>query len=97
MGTGRLFVKDPQAPAVYTIGRLAILPEARGRGYGKALMAYLEREARRLGGRQVCLCAQTRAMGFYRKCGYRPMRLPPVEEEGIPHRYMKKSLLFRRK
>ena len=50
----------------YFIGRMAVLKEYRGRGYGSMVLAALEEKARELGASRIKLNAQKRAAGFYR-------------------------------
>jgi GNAT superfamily N-acetyltransferase len=53
--------------------RMYVVPAARGRGVGRALVAALESEARRLGARRLVLEAgarQPEALGLYRGCGF---------------------------
>lgn len=52
-----------------------IEPAHRGQGHGKAALALIEEEIRRLGGRRLCLevmPANRRADGLYRAAGYQP-------------------------
>lgn len=70
LGTARLLY-GPQAadrtggdPAVGSLGRLAVVEEARGLGIGVALVRAVERPARERGLLVVDLHAQTRALGF---------------------------------
>ncbi|WP_297798763.1 GNAT family N-acetyltransferase [Arenimonas sp. GDDSR-1] len=63
IGTGRL---TPQ----HTIGRMAVLPEWRGKGVGDALLVRLIGLARAAGWPSVSLHAQVDAIGFYRKHGF---------------------------
>lgn len=80
IGTGRL---TPQ----HTIGRMAVLPEWRGRGVGDALLLRLIELARAKAWPEVSLHAQVSAMGFYLKHGF--MAYGPVyEEAGILHQSM---------
>ncbi len=94
VGTGRLFIRNPRHPSVFTIGRLAVLPEYRKTGAGRLILEYLEQEATRLGATKLVLCAQVRAEGFYKKCGYSRMLRPLTDDEGVPHVYMKKNIRF---
>lgn len=59
------------APGSYGIGRLAVLAEYRGKGYGEALIREAERVIREEGGRRVWLSAQTQVKEFYRRLGYK--------------------------
>jgi YD repeat-containing protein len=84
IGTGRL-LPDGQ------IGRLAVLAQWRGRGVGAALLALLLEAARRNGCPQVTLNAQTRAIGFYARFGFRAHG-PEFDDAGIPHVRMAMNL-----
>ncbi|MBF6599506.1 MAG: GNAT family N-acetyltransferase [Dehalococcoidia bacterium] len=87
VAAGRLVLDGMQAK----IGRMAVLKEHRGRGYGTAILAALEREARARGLRRCRLSAQVHAAGFYERAGY--TRLGDVYDEvGIPHVGMEKAL-----
>lgn len=81
VGTGRLLPDGH-------IGRMAVLKESRARGVGGAILAGLVAEARRRGMRKVVLSAQTHALGFYRKHGFREVG-GIFEEAGIPHQEMR--------
>lgn len=67
-GTARLLPVDGEGCA--KIGRMAVLPEWRGRGAGTALLRALLAEARRHGTRRITLHAQMSAAGFYRNHGF---------------------------
>jgi predicted GNAT family N-acyltransferase len=64
LGTGRLLPDGH-------IGRMAVRREARQGGVGSALLKALMEEARRRGHRQAALSAQTHAIPFYQRHGYR--------------------------
>ena len=84
IGTGRL---TPQRK----IGRLAVLPEWRGRGVGEALLLALIDAARVQRWPEVELNAQVDAVGFYEKYGF--MRDgEEYEEVGIRHQSMRLQL-----
>jgi GNAT superfamily N-acetyltransferase len=56
------------------IKRMYVVPDARGRGFGRRLLAALEDAARELGYRRVRLdtgAEQPRALALYRSAGYR--------------------------
>lgn len=74
-----------------TIGRVALLPTARGHGLGRVLMEAVEDLARRHGIRRVHLHAQVHATGFYARLGYHRHGEPFVEA-GILHNEMEKTL-----
>jgi predicted GNAT family N-acyltransferase len=67
--------------------RFAVLPEARGRGVGRALVAHLLADARAAGARRFLLHAQTHLLPLYGDFGFRAEG-PGFVEAGIPHRRM---------
>lgn len=75
--------------------QMGILPEHQGRGIGRALVAALEAEARRLGLRRVFCHARHHARDFYALFGYH-IKGEPFMEIGIEHSRMEKSLPTRR-
>jgi predicted GNAT family N-acyltransferase len=88
VGTARLLVPDA---AVGKIGRVALLPEYRGRGWGRMLMEEVLRAAGALGLREVRLDAQTGARPFYERLGFRAVGEEFVEA-GLPHQTMRLPL-----
>jgi predicted GNAT family N-acyltransferase len=72
------------------IGRLAVLPEWRGQGVGRALLELLLVIASKMGNEEVRLHAQTRVLGFYRKRGFTKTG-KEFMEAGIPHIAMKRK------
>ncbi|MGV9556020.1 GNAT family N-acetyltransferase [Streptomyces sp. NPDC003522] len=97
LGTGRLLygaqaaAKTGGDPSVGSLGRLAVTGRARGLGVGAALVRAIEDEARARGLTAVDLHAQTHALGFYERLGYRAYG-PEFEDAGIPHRAMRRAL-----
>ncbi|HLI26477.1 MAG TPA: GNAT family N-acetyltransferase [Chloroflexota bacterium] len=83
VGTGRLVVEGEEG----IIGRMAVLPEARGQGVGAALLQELLAEARRRGLRRVRLAAQLHARGFYARFGFVASG-PHFLDAGIAHQRM---------
>ncbi len=81
IGTGRL---TPE----HKIGRMAVLPEWRGRGVGEALLMALIDRARTLGLREVSLNAQVSALGFYKRFGFVEYG-DRFAEAGIEHQAMR--------
>ncbi len=70
------------------IGRVCVLPEARGTGLGAALIRAAVAEFRaRPTIRRVKLGAQTHALGFYEQLGFQAYG-PEYLDAGIPHRDM---------
>lgn len=97
LGTSRL-LHGPRAadrtdgdPSVGSLGRLAVVKEARGLGVGVALVRAVEELARERGLLVVDLHAQTRALGFYERLGYEAYG-PVYDSVGIPHRGMRRVL-----
>ncbi|HEX4985772.1 MAG TPA: GNAT family N-acetyltransferase [Burkholderiales bacterium] len=84
VGTGRLLPDGH-------IGRMAVLAAWRGRGAGSALLMALMDLARAAGMRHVELNAQTRALGFYARHGFRAEG-EEFDDAGIPHRRMWREL-----
>ncbi|MPZ97789.1 MAG: GNAT family N-acetyltransferase [Dehalococcoidia bacterium] len=69
VATARLLLDHP--PGEYPhIGRVAVLREFRGLGYGRAVMEALHEEARRRGIEGITLAAQLHALPFYEHLGY---------------------------
>ena len=81
--------------AVYSenahIGRVAVLREHRGHGYGAAVMRALQEEARRRGSPGITLASQPQAIGFYERLGY-VARGDVFLDAGIEHRWMDQAL-----
>ncbi|MER7715827.1 GNAT family N-acetyltransferase [Streptomyces flaveolus] len=78
-------------PAVGSLGRLAVVRDARGLGVGAALVRAVEDAARARGLTAVDLHAQTHALGFYERLGYQAYG-PEFPDAGIPHRAMRRVL-----
>ncbi len=66
------------------IGRLAILREYRGLGLGSELLKTLVSYGRQEGIKQFFLHAQTSAIGFYERLGFKAIG-PVFNEAGIDH------------
>ena len=67
--TGRLR-PDTTSDADAHIGRVAVLREQRGKGYGRLFMLALLDEARKQGFAKLMLGAQLHAIPFYERLGY---------------------------
>ncbi|MEU1451451.1 GNAT family N-acetyltransferase [Streptomyces avermitilis] len=97
LGTGRLLHGEAAAAktdgdlTVGSLGRLAVMQEARGLGVGVALVRAIEDAARARGLAAVDLHAQTHALGFYERLGY-VVYGPEFFDAGIPHRAMRRAL-----
>jgi predicted GNAT family N-acyltransferase len=89
LGNARLL---QPATNIAKVGRMAVLPNERGHGYGARLLKALLLEARRRGNKEVRLSAQRTAEGFYAAHGFVAVG-EPFDEVGIPHVEMRLSLL----
>jgi predicted GNAT family N-acyltransferase len=87
VGTGRVVLHADSAK----IGRMAVLPEWRQHGVGRALLAALVREAAQRGAVCAVLHAQVHALGFYARAGFSAIG-EEFDEAGIPHRRMERAL-----
>ncbi len=88
VGTARLLVKG----GVGKIGRVCVLPEARGLGLGAALIgAALEVLRAQAGVAEAYLGSQSHATGFYEKLGF-AVEGEEFLDAGIPHRHMRCAL-----
>lgn len=81
LGTGRLLPDGH-------IGRMAVLPQARGLGVGSLLLQALMDRARERGDREVMLSAQTHAIPFYARFGF-ACEGDEYDDAGIPHIMMR--------
>lgn len=75
----------------YLIGRLAVLPQYRGKGYGADLVIEAERMIRSRGGSSISLHSQCQAQRFYEKLGFFAYGESDFDED-CPHQWMTKSL-----
>ena len=74
------------------IGRVAVLAQHRGKGFGGAIMHCLMAAAKREGMTDALLSSQVHACPFYEKLGF--VQAGEVfMEAGIPHVSMKRSLV----
>lgn len=88
VGTGRLVVEPG---GVAHLGRIAVLPHARGHGLGADIVRALEDTARARGLHTAVLGAQTHALGFYERLGYTAYG-EEFDDAGLPHRWMRRAL-----
>ena len=100
VGTGRLLdgrtdesgrLVPGSAGTVGTIGRMAVLADARGAGIGQSLLDLLVASARSDGLPAVELHAQLHARGFYERAGFTPCGEIYLEA-GIEHLGMRRAL-----
>ena len=86
IGTCRYYIEDDE----YRIGRIAVIKEYRGKGFGQMIVRYAEDKILEIGGRETVLSAQVRAKGFYEKMGY-VGEGEIYMEEMCPHIKMRKN------
>lgn len=88
VGTARLLPMGE----VGKIGRVCVLPHARGTGLGAALIRAAVDQFRQMPGvSKVKLGAQVHALGFYEKLGFTAVG-EVFDDAGIPHREMVMAL-----
>lgn len=88
IATSRFF---KEYDTVWHIGRIAVLKEYRGLGYGRMVLEKAQEEMKKLGANKCTISAQTQAQGFYEKLGYKAYG-DIYPEENIPHIAMEKEL-----
>lgn len=75
----------------YVLGRLAVIKEHRGKGFGAAVVQEALAYVRKEGGKELLLHSQCRSTGFYQKLGF--TEFGEIEfEEDCPHIWMKKII-----
>lgn len=89
IATCRLF---KSGEGVAEIGRVVVLPEYRGKGYGRRVVSEAERWLKELGYAKVALESRDVAVDFYRKMGYAPDYSVKLEKGMFPCVYMEKQL-----
>jgi predicted GNAT family N-acyltransferase len=83
VATARLLPNSEQKGLV-TLQRMAVLKEYRGKGYGRNIIAAIEKFAAANHFSEIVLHAQVTAKDFYAKMGYLPFG-DEFEEAGITH------------
>jgi predicted GNAT family N-acyltransferase len=83
-GTARLIALGATAK----IGRVAILPAYRGKGFGHGIMRHILKDARAMGFAQAELDAQITALPFYEKLGFQAQGPLFDDGSGLMHRNM---------
>jgi len=84
IATARWRPVEHKGRAAAKLVRFAVLPEWRGRGYGRAMVEAAIREARMAGFTAFMLHAQTYLEALYLSFGFEPVG-DVFEEAGIPH------------
>lgn len=75
----------------YHIGRVAVIPEYRGKGVGSYIMRKIEGFAKENGAKELTLGSQLRVEKFYASLGYERVG-EEFLDEGCPHIEMRKAL-----
>jgi len=88
VSAGRLLLSEP---GLGQIGRMASLAPVRGSGLGRSVLDALMQAARERGDQALMLHAQTRAVPFYLRAGFR-CQGPEIQEAGIAHQEMRLAL-----
>ncbi len=86
--TVRLF---PKNNGIYKVQRMAVSKKNRKMGYGRELMAYVEKYAHKNTANKLALGAQTQAIPFYESIGYDVFGEEYLDA-GIKHFDMEKKL-----
>lgn len=68
----------------YKIGRIAVLKEYRGKGYGNAVVRAVTEKAFEKGAHEVFVDAQNYAVPFYEKIGFKVIGEELIDR-GLPH------------
>ncbi len=87
VATCRVFFDENKGS--YILGRLAVLPQYRGRNLGADMVHDAQNVIESMGGSSLMLHAQCRAKSFYEKQGYAPFGDVDYDED-CPHIWMKK-------
>ena len=88
MGCARLIARGSTAK----IGRVAVMPRARGTGLGRRIMEAALQEARAEGFTEARLEAQVGVIGFYERLGFVAEGAEYDDGSGILHRVMRRPL-----
>ncbi|HUB12069.1 MAG TPA: GNAT family N-acetyltransferase [Acetobacteraceae bacterium] len=82
-----------EQPDRFMLDNIAVRPDCQGCGFGRALMAFAEAEARRRGWHEIVLYTHvmmTENQVLYRRLGY--LETGRVAEKGFERVYMRKAL-----
>lgn len=82
VATGRII---PYKENAVKLGRIAVIKEKRGQGFGKQIVLEFIKKAKEDGAKEIYLGSQSHAVGFYEKCGFELLGTEMYLEEGIEH------------
>jgi predicted GNAT family N-acyltransferase len=88
LGCARLLARGATAK----IGRVAVMPRARGTGLGRRIMEAALHEARKAGFTEALLESQVAVIGFYETLGFVAEGPEYDDGSGILHRVMRRPL-----
>ncbi len=86
VGTGRIILVNDD----YRLGRIAVLKEHRGKGYGREIVRQLIKHAYKIGGNRQYLHAQISVIPFYESLGFH-VSGNEFKEAGIRHIKMSRT------
>ncbi|MEM9853483.1 MAG: GNAT family N-acetyltransferase [Pseudomonadota bacterium] len=91
VGAARVLPPDMVAEGTAKIGRVCVIRDHRGKGFGEEILKECHASARRLGATRAILGAQLSALSFYERLGYSAYG-GVFDDAGIDHRMMEISL-----
>ncbi len=91
VGTARLLLDRDGLGTVALIGRVSVLPHHRGRGVGRALVAFVVRNASVMGPYVMRAGAQVAAVGFWERMGFERTGDAYMDFH-VPHEWMELRL-----
>lgn len=62
------------------ISEIALKPQFRNKGFGRLLLIEFERRAKTEKYQKICVGAEDKAIGFYKKAGYKPFLMAQIEK-----------------
>jgi predicted GNAT family N-acyltransferase len=90
VGTARLFQESPVSN-IFCIGRVCVLQNLRGQGYGYKMMEALIAQAKKMGSVECQIHAQLTSQSFYSKLGF-VASSETFMEAGIEHVMMRLAM-----
>jgi tRNA 2-thiocytidine biosynthesis protein TtcA len=93
IGTMRVFLNEKNHSCIF--GRVAIIKEYRGLGYGKRMLTQVEKIlSRKITPLEIHLGAQEHAVGFYERLGFKKDSKESYLDANIKHFHMTRNLQF---
>ena len=91
LGAARLLLDGREDPPVAYVSRLSVLPFARRMGLGTAIVGFVLEGAREMGCTKARAGAQTTALGFWERLGFRPTGEGYMDFH-VPHEWTERRL-----